>query len=375
MSEGSSAVLLSTCAEACGELSELVAAIYGLVSADGSAATLKQDKSVFTLADGLVQALLRRLLAPHVASIVGEEDESEISVDRPPFRAGELIAPAELEALVLRTRDRVDALSGQLAGGAFADLTPFIDPIDGTREFASRKGEQCTICIGFATLTGAAHAGIVYRPLTSPPTFALGCAAEGVARSSLGGGGGGAPRTHTPAGRGGGRRLVCSNGRLSEFVIALGERLGGGLVRAGGAGNKALLLLEGEASCYIQDRGVSRWDSCAAQAVLEAHGGCFAKLAAVAAEPGSRASYTYLASATNADFEPGLAALTPYNARAPPPPGGADAPPPLATSAEQLKPYSNTCGLFALPPSEMANLEEYRQAVREAAARHPPAYD
>ncbi|EOD27438.1 hypothetical protein EMIHUDRAFT_457163 [Emiliania huxleyi CCMP1516] len=283
MSEGSSAVLLSTCAEACGELSELVAAIYGLVSADGSAATLKQDKSVFTLADGLVQALLRRLLAPHVASIVGEEDESEISVDRPPFRAGELIAPAELEALVLRTRDRVDALSGQLAGGAFADLTPFIDPIDGTREFASRKGEQCTICIGFATPTGAAHAGIVYRPLTSPPTFALGCAAEG-------------------------------------FVMSLGERLGGGLVRAGGAGNKALLLLEGEASCYIQDRGVSRWDSCAAQAVLEAHGGCFAKLAA-------------------------------------------------------LKPYSNTCGLFALPPSEMANLEEYRQAVREAAARHPPAYD
>ena len=87
-------------------------------------------------------------------------------------------------------------------------------------------------------------------------------------------------------------------------------------MRAGGAGNKALLLLEGRGQSYIQDRGVSRWDTCAAQAVLEAHGGCLAKLAAFAAAEADAplatalATYRYRPGEVNADFEPGLAALT-----------------------------------------------------------------
>ena len=177
--------LLETCEEACDALSEMVVAIYALVS-DKSGTMTKQDKSVFTLADGLVQALLKRMLAPHVGAIVGEEDESELNVDAPPFRAGELVAPEDLSRLVEGTRDKLDALSRRLEPGGASHLVAFIDPIDGTREFATKKGEQCTICIGFARGdTGEAHAGLVYRPLTRPPTFALGCAAEGVARSSL----------------------------------------------------------------------------------------------------------------------------------------------------------------------------------------------
>ena len=39
-------------------------------------------------------------------------------------------------------------------------------------------------------------------------------------------------------------------------------------VPSGGAGNKALMLLEGKDDVYIQDRGVSRWDTWAAQAVI-----------------------------------------------------------------------------------------------------------
>jgi fructose-1,6-bisphosphatase/inositol monophosphatase family enzyme len=69
-------------------------------------------------------------------------------------------------------------------------------------------------------------------------------------------------------------------------------------VPSGGAGNKMLMLLEvcvcvctltrschararaqqRKAAAYIQDRGVSRWDTCAAQAVLEATGGVLCKL-------------------------------------------------------------------------------------------------
>ena len=308
--------LLGTCEEACDALSEMVVAIYALVS-DNSGTTRKQDKSYFTLADGLVQALLKRMLAPHVGAIVGEEDESELNVDAPPFRAGELVAPEDICRLVEGTRDKLDALSRRLEPGGASHLVAFIDPIDGTREFATKKGEQCTICIGFARGdTGEAHAGLVYRPLTRPPTFALGCAAEGVARSSLEKDPNPPPRTHTPPSTASARGLMCSNGRLSPFTQALAVELGSGLVRAGGAGNKALLLLEGRGQSYIQDRGVSRWDTCAAQAVLEAHGGCLAKLSAFAAAEADAplatalATYRYRPGEVNADFEPGLAALT-----------------------------------------------------------------
>ena len=34
-----------------------------------------------------------------------------------------------------------------------------------------------------------------------------------------------------------------------------------------------LMLLENKGGVYIQDRGLSRWDTCAAQAVIEAYGG------------------------------------------------------------------------------------------------------
>ena len=253
--------LLETCTEACDALSKMIVAIYALVS-DSSGTTTKQDKSVFTLADGLVQALLKRMLAPHVGAIVGEEDESELNVDAPPFRAGELVAPEELTRLVEGTRDKLDALSRRLEPGGSSHLVAFIDPIDGTREFTTKKGEQCTICIGFACGgTGDAYAGLVYRPLTTPPTFALGCAAEGVSRSSLelgvalGGKPGVPPRTHTPPDTAAARGTMCSNGNLSPFTVALAAELGSGVVRAGGAGNKALLLLEGRGQSYIQERG------------------------------------------------------------------------------------------------------------------------
>ena len=65
----------------------------------------------------------------------------------------------------------------------------------------------------------------------------------------------------------------------------------------------------------------------------------------------------------------------PYNAKEPPEAAADGAPPPRATAVEQLKPYSNTCGLFALAPSEMSALAEYRRAIAAATAQHPPAYD
>jgi len=73
-----------------------------------------------------------------------------------------------------------------------------------------------------------------------------------------------------------------------------------------------LMVLEGKGSAYIQDRGVSRWDTCGAQACIEAYGGVMAKLSTFASSPELK-SYTYLKGETNLDFVAGESNMTPYN--------------------------------------------------------------
>ena len=72
------------------------------------------------------------------------------------------------------------------------------------------------------------------------------------------------------------------------------------------------MVLEGKGSAYIQDRGVSRWDTCGAQACIEAYGGVMAKLSTFASSPELK-SYTYLKGETNLDFVAGESNMTPYN--------------------------------------------------------------
>ncbi len=91
-------------------------------------------------------------------------------------------------------------------------------------------------------------AGLVFRPITVPYTFAAGAVSEGYVEHVLNEDG-----PYNPKG------LLTSNGAISPFIGHLIDELGYSRVRAGGAGNKMLMLLEGKGGCYIQDRGVSRW--------------------------------------------------------------------------------------------------------------------
>ena len=334
------------------------------------------------------QALLMRLLRERVGCIVGEEEEAGIDIEAPPFRAGEIVAPAELEPLIIRLRGRMDELAAEISPSSeLAALTAFLDPIDGTREFCSGLGEQCSICIGFADgETGAAVGGLVYRPLCSSGSWALGCARE-AAKASVARPppaafvGKRAAESDAPRGA-----FLCSNGSVSPFLKALQADLGFAECRQGGAGNKALMLLEVAAagsgsSCYIQDRGVSRWDTCAAQAVIEAHGGMLTRLDAVVDSPRDDTllpTYTYLKGSLNSIFVPGLSHLTPYNAQ----PGvlsaeeqGSGAARRMAAAAEEVKPYANVCGLFALAPGTDGDAKAMRTAVKRAAAIQAPAFD
>ena len=153
---------------------------------------------------------------------------------------------------------------------------------------------------------------------------------------------------------------------------------------AGGAGNKALRVLEEVNGCYIQDRGVSRWDTCAAQAVLEAHGGCFYKLHPLCVTPAEQPTplerYRYVKGEVNSDFVAGVTRLNRFNAVT-----GAlseaelakGAPPKYATSTSELKPYNNLLGHVALRNGDAPSMEAARAAILRAAAKEgcAPAFD
>ena len=222
--------------------------------------THKADKSVFTIADGIVQELLTQYLYAgegKFCAVVGEEDESKCNIQQRPYTVDTLTVPAEFADIIDATREMVSALAARIPAGPYAHLTIFIDPIDGTREFSTGKGSQCSICIGFADSAGMPVAGIVYRPIpvddchqpepavTDPAataasprsgicSWAAGAASEGCAIGKLDV----APEPKTDG-------FLTSNGSISAFIQGLMQELAFQRVPAGGAGNKMMMLLEG----------------------------------------------------------------------------------------------------------------------------------
>ena len=166
-----------------------------------------------------MQALLQRLLDGVLEDIVGEEDAIEVNIDAPPFSAGAIVAPQELDELIVHVRGTIDELAVQLretSSPVLGSLTAFLDPIDGappppaleriglaerarassselelaqsrvrlslrarpscapwacragTREFCSGRGGACTICIGFGGTDGEVVGGAIGAPLPPP---------------------------------------------------------------------------------------------------------------------------------------------------------------------------------------------------------------
>jgi 3'-phosphoadenosine 5'-phosphosulfate (PAPS) 3'-phosphatase len=389
--------LCSISLRACDLMTPLITSIYDelILSASSSGSDdvkkVKGDNSAFTIADGTVQRLLIKCLFSNVKfrDVVGEEEEEEgegeeddIIDDNWWYQVQGLTIPKHIQPLVDSTRLEIESLAKLLLvsnsnHAYYEKLTVFIDPIDGTREFTNGKGEQCSICIGFADEYGKAIAGVVYRPLSKPsPTWVAGAKSETYAAYYFGEM---EERSMTSA-------LLSTNGSISLFLESLIEELEVPRIKAGGAGNKMMMLLQqsisvandGEESdthhghLYIQDRGVSRWDSCAAEACLEAFGGQLLKLTKFLGEE-EDGYYTYLASKTNLDFIPNTANLTTYNSNL------KDLPSPAQKAQDvcQVKAYSNLCGLVAF--GKEFNTQDGRKylqdAIRKAAAINPPSLD
>ena len=380
-SEGSIERLCSISLRACFLMNPLISAIYqqllDSLNQSNSISGVKKDNSAITIADGLVQKLLTDVLFSEVAfrDIVGEEGDDDNDAEQSWFEVQGLSVPPILRPLVETTKDDIQKLAQEYlshngdTNDIYQHITVFIDPIDGTREFSTGMGHHSSVCIGFANEHGRAVGGVVFRPLTQPkPTWVVGAKNEGYALCDFG-----EPNSDSQNSGGG---LLTTNGSISPFIEALLEELRVPRIKSGGAGNKMMLLLEKSINCndgdsgsflYIQDRGVSRWDTCAAEACLDAFGGYLTKL-----DPYSpnEERYTYLASNTNLDFMK-EANLTKYNCRS----SIKDLQPnQKVIDVNEVKPYANLCGLVAVG-SEWKGKKELHRAIHRAAQKHPPSFD
>lgn len=213
--------------------------------------------------------------------IIGEEGEQNLSA-----------VPAEL--LVSDT----DAdFARRPCPPAFAnvreeDLVVWVDPLDGTAEYAKGFVEHVTVLIGVA-YKDVAIGGIIHQPFfksgaeaTATPTT-LGRTIWGLRGL---GAGGFAPK----APPGDGSFVVTTTRSHSNALVteALDALQPSAVLRVGGAGYKVLQLLEGHAHAYVfASAGCKKWDTCAPEAVLESVGGRLTDIAGVQYAYGALAAF------------------------------------------------------------------------------------
>ncbi|MDQ1230586.1 3'(2'),5'-bisphosphate nucleotidase CysQ [Sphingomonas sp. SORGH_AS_0879] len=126
-----------------------------------------------------------------------------------------------------------------------------VDPLDGTREYASGSDEWA-VHIGLA-IDGRPALGAVAVP-DRDRIFAT---------DDL-------PPDHPPCPQG--LRVVVSRSRAPDIARCVGDRLGATLIPMGSAGAKAMAVVEGRADVYLHDGGQYEWDNCAPAAVALAAG-------------------------------------------------------------------------------------------------------
>lgn len=245
-------------------------------SADSLQVTLKDEqdpRSALTEADTAAhKAIVGSLRAEwgEELYIVGEEDDDEalasslLQMSFPPLK-----------------RDMFDDDIGETVDIDPKDITVFVDPLDGTREFVEGRLENCQVLVGIA-INGEAVAGAIGIPfptgdLTSNSTIVYGLAemGSGVSGEPLARGpfplernidGVKYPRPHHATGDSEDTVMTACRNRAVQCF-------GGSTVVYGGAGNKILAASLGEVACSIQHKVGGAWDLCAPEAVLKAMGG------------------------------------------------------------------------------------------------------
>ncbi|MCC6554827.1 MAG: 3'(2'),5'-bisphosphate nucleotidase CysQ [Polyangiaceae bacterium] len=182
----------------------------------------------------------------------------------------------------------------EIAARAARERVFFVDPLDGTREFADRNGEFA-VMIGLAE-RGRAAAGVVVIPATGAALVGRGGSGspDGALRP-IPPGLAAAPASAFLEDAGGARRplrtssvtdpslatAVVSRSHRPRAVQPMLDRLGvTRVVPCGSVGVKVARVVTGAADLYVHSGpGAKLWDSCAPEAILEAAGGRFTDLA------------------------------------------------------------------------------------------------
>jgi len=191
--------------------------------------------------------------------IVGEEDGDE-----------------DLAAALLKRkyeplkRDLFEDDIGPMADVDPQEITVFVDPLDGTREFVDGRLENCQVLVGIA-IGGEAFAGAIGIPfpdgdLSSEPTIVYGVADAGAGVLGTTLKRGPFPLDHYIDGVKYQRPQHATGDSTAEVMEACRKgaihRCGGSNVTYGGAGNKILAAALGEVASSIQHKVGGPWDLC-----------------------------------------------------------------------------------------------------------------
>lgn len=224
-------------------------------------------------------------------AIVGEEDDNvRHDIDRELKSKVQSLIEKEVRYSITLQNDM--KWSEELLNLPTNELAIFIDPLDGTREFALGMVDAVTVLCG-VTRNGKPIAGVIHCPLTA--TTVWGAVDVGVFGLE--------ELRHRPS-------IVTETDRAihsvddedleliaqshkdnqsshkggiivttrSHFSVQMRNVLHGMdpkcILRSGGAGSKVLLILSGRADAYVYpSQGTKSWDTCACEAILIALGG------------------------------------------------------------------------------------------------------
>jgi len=194
-------------------------------------------------------------------TVVGEEGDQDLSG----VPAEWIVASADPEAAKkLSCPDKYKNVT-------MDDLTVWVDPLDGTKEYTQGLLDHVTVLIGIA-VGKQSVAGVIHQPFwnykSTEPNAPLGRTFYGL----IGAGVFGLIPTSPPAGQ----RIVTTTRSHSTGLVqqALEVLKPTEIIKVGGAGHKVNLLMQGEAHAYVfPSPGCKKWDTCAPEAILHAMGG------------------------------------------------------------------------------------------------------
>ncbi|GJQ76621.1 hypothetical protein Trydic_g15483 [Trypoxylus dichotomus] len=157
----------------------------------------------------------------------------------------------------------------EYANVALKDIVVWVDPLDGTSEYAQGLLDHVTVLIGLS-VKGRAIGGVIHQPYYNWLNDAdrIGRTIWGLIGLGVGG--------YTPQTAPEGKLIIATTRSHSDALVqeALDALKPDEVLRVGGAGHKVLLLLEGQAHAYVfASKGCKKWDTCGPEAVLVASGG------------------------------------------------------------------------------------------------------